>query len=425
MSTLREQHAAVLADVKSIVDTAKADGGREFTEDEVTKIGELKSRADELGTRIESADAAQSAVKDLMAKSAPVRVDEPKVDVEPDGAKSFGEAYVESEPYKQMLKANPGGFGEGSLIALPKVTVGRKGRGYKADPNPLSVSVGQLRPTRLPTVDLTYQRPLTLLDLVSHGTITGNSFDYVQITSVARNAAIVQDEISPTDPASALKPLSDMSTALATGKVFTYADGYTVTNELLADAGAFASYLNGQLTYNIQAIIESYLLNGSGASGQPTGILHTTGVQQIATAGSDPVQIPTSVRKAITALDNVGAQITGIVLNPADAEVLDLMQDGMNRFFGAGPFGAGPRTLWGRPYVTAQSIPEGTALVGDLSTINVLEREALSVVAFNQHADYARRNLVYVRAELRAAQVIYKPAHLALVNLGTAASSGS
>ena len=418
--TLREQLAAVLAEAKSIADLAK-DEGRDFTADEITKIGELKSQADSLTAEVKAADEAQSRMKSLLASTAAAKSDdEPKpTESEPSGAKSFGEAYVDSDPYKQLLKSNPGGFGEGSLIALPKVTVAAKGRGFKADPNPMSVAVGNLQPTRLPTVDLTYQRPLTLLDLISTGSITGNSFDYVQITSVARNAGIVKDEILPTDPASALKPLSDLSTNLATGKVFTYADGYTVTNELLADAGAFASYLNGQLVYNIRSVIENYLVNGTGASGQPTGILHTTGVQQIANAGADPVQIPVSIRKAITALDQVGAQITGIVLNPADAEQLDIMQDGVQRFYGNGPFGAGPRTLWGRPYVTTQAIPEGTALVGDLSTINVLEREALSVVAFNQHADYARRNLVYVRAELRAAQVIYKPGHLALVALGT------
>ena len=418
--TLREQLAAVLAEAKSIADLAQNEG-RDFTADEITKIGELKSQADSLTAEVKAADEAQSRMKSLLASTAAAKSDdEPKpTESEPSGAKSFGEAYVDSDPYKQLLKSNPGGFGEGSLIALPKVTVAAKGRGFKADPNPMSVAVGNLQPTRLPTVDLTYQRPLTLLDLISTGSITGNSFDYVQITSVARNAGIVKDEILPTDPASALKPLSDLSTNLATGKVFTYADGYTVTNELLADAGAFASYLNGQLVYNIRSVIENYLVNGTGASGQPTGILHTTGVQQIANAGADPVQIPVSIRKAITALDQVGAQITGIVLNPADAEQLDIMQDGVQRFYGNGPFGAGPRTLWGRPYVTTQAIPEGTALVGDLSTINVLEREALSVVAFNQHADYARRNLVYVRAELRAAQVIYKPGHLALVALGT------
>jgi HK97 family phage major capsid protein len=420
MKTLREKLAAVLAEAKSIADLAKSED-REFTADEITKIGELKSQADELTVQVKAADDAQSNMKTLLASTSSAKSDEePKpADEQPEGFKSFGEAYTDSAPYQQLIKSNPGGFGEGSLIQLPKVTVGAKGRGLKADPNPLSVAVGRLQPTRLPQVDLTYQRPLRLLDLISIGSITGNSFDYVQITSVLRNAGIVKDEILPGDPASALKPLSDLSTNLATGKVFTYADGYTVTNELLADAGAFASYLDGQLAYNIKAVIENYLVNGTGASGQPTGILNTTGIQQIATAGTDPVQIPTSIRKALTALDEVGAQVTGIVLNPADAEVLDLMQDGNQRFFGAGPFGAGPRTLWGRPYVTTQAIPEGTALVGDLSTINVLEREALSVVAFNQHADYARRNLVYVRAELRAAQVIYKPAHLALVDLGT------
>ena len=422
MKTLREKLAAVLAEAKSIADLAKSED-REFTADEITKIGELKSQADELTVQVKAADDAQSNMKTLLASTSPAKSDdepEPRGEQQ-GGVKSFGQAFVDSEPYQNLIKSNPSGFGRGTNINIEKVTVGTKGRGFKADPNPLSATIGHLQPTRLPTVDLTYQQPLTLLDLIGQGTMSGNSFEYVQITAVARNAAIVKDEILPGDPATALKPLSDLSTALATGKAFTYADGYAVHNDTLADAGAFASYLDNQLSYNIRHVIEDYLINGSGTGGDPTGILHTTGVQQIATAGTSPVQIPVSIRKSMTALSNVGANITGIVLNPIDAEELDLMQDGNQRFFGAGPFGAGPRTLWGRPYVTAPSIPVGTALVGDLSTINYLEREPLSVVAFNQHADYARRNLVYVRAETRGAQVIYKPGHLALVDLGTGA----
>ena len=38
-------------------------------------------------------------------------------------------------------------------------------------------------------------------------------------------------------------------------------------------------------------------------------------------------------------------------------------------------------------------------------------------LAFNQHKDYAQRNLTYVRAELRGLQLIRQPAKLAIVDI--------
>jgi hypothetical protein len=43
----------------------------------------------------------------------------------------------------------------------------------------------------------------------------------------------------------------------------------------------------------------------------------------------------------------------------------------------------------------------------------------MSVLAFNQHKDYAQRNLTYLRAEFRALQLIRQPAKLAVVSLAS------
>lgn len=431
MKSLREQLSDALTEAKSLSDKAK---GRDFDDDEQKRIVELKSLTDDLQTKIKAADDAKAASAALMKAAMETAAAKKGVDLakvkehgNDPAAKAIpsgiGDAFVKSATYQQWLKANPSGLGEGSNLALSKTYVG----GQKADPAPLSVGGNvpgtYLTPQRLATVDLTYPKPLDFLDLISYGTISGNSFDYLQITSVTRNAGIVPDEIKPGD--TTVKPLSDMGAQMATGKVYTYADGYTVTNQLLSDAGAFASYLNSQLAYNIKAVLQDKLLNGSGTNGEPTGLLKTTGVQhQAAVDVADVANIPKTVRKAISLLNKIGAPITAVVLSPEDAETLDLMQDAQKRFFGSGPFGAGPSTLWGRPYVTSQALHAGTAIVGNLQTIQLLQREPLSIEAFNQHADYARRNLVYVRAEERAAQVVYKPAEIVVCDF-KAANAGA
>lgn len=428
--TLREQLKAVIAEAQKIGAKAKEEN-REFTDDEAKEILELKGKADGLKSKIENADAAQAAAAEMAAKSAEpeetgTKSLEPYMDSVKDRPKapvSMGEAFVKSDAYTSFFKEHASGIGQGTPVSIKGVRVGGLEQiGRKADPAPLQADIALPQPVRLPTVDLTYPQPLSFLDMISRGSIGGNSFEYLQITAVDRNAALVPDEILPND--TTLKPLSDMSTNLADAKVYTYADGYTVTNQLLADAPAMASYLNNQLSYNINSVIADKLLNGTGTNGEPTGLLHTDGVQHQAAAGDAPVTIPVTVRKALTSLSKINAPVTGMVFSPEDAEALDLMQDGQKRFYGNGPFGSGPNTLWGRPWAVDMSLPQGTALVGNLKTVTLLDREGLSVLAFNQHADYARRNLVYVRAELRAAQAIFKPAEIVVCDLGTAPAGG-
>jgi len=424
MATLREKYQKAVTRLAEIAQQAKADGEREFTPDELAEVDQLSAEADDLDKQIKAADTAQANIARLTAKGdRPAPVLESVVDrQEQVDAGTFGDAYVKSAQYQAWRKRAGAGFGNGTPVAIEDVKAGSLGafvrgfkdarRGVKADPAPLQVGLGHVQAVRLPTVDLTTPPPLALLDLIdTSGSIGGPSFEYLQITAVQRGAAVVPDEILPTD--TTLKPMSGLSTNLATAKVYTYADGYTVTNAMLADAPALATYLNGQLGYNINAVIEDMIFNGTGDNGEPEGIMHTTGVQ----AQAFVTDMVTTIRKAITKLTKIGAPITGVAVSPEDDEAFDLLQDQQGRYLGQGPWSSGPGTIWGRPRVVSQKIPQGTAVLGNWRTVSLMDREGLNVMAFNQHADYARRNLVYVRGELRAAQAIWKPAELCVATL--------
>lgn len=329
-------------------------------------------------------------------------------------AEFLGERFVKSNAYQQFQKENPTGLGEGTPLSMPKVKIGDMAEfiaNRKADGNVLGTPVSHPQTLRLPTVDMVDRRPLTLLDLIGKGRMNGN-FDYVQITAVSNNAAIVAEATSATD---GLKPTSDLTTKLATCNAYTFADGFTVTNQLLSDASAFSSYMQTSLAYNLDSVIEDKILNGSGTQ-EPMGILKTTGVQQQTyTAAEGVMDIVKAVRLAKAKIARVGGVTTAILLNPEDQAEIDLMQDNDKRFYGNGLFGIGPSTLWGVPVATSEKITKGQALLGDFKQVQLLDREGLSVTAFNQHKDYAQRNLVYVRAELRAGVVTWRPNRLALV----------
>ncbi|MDX2863477.1 phage major capsid protein, partial [Streptomyces scabiei] len=181
---------------------------------------------------------------------------------------------------------------------------------------------------------------LTILDLITRGEADG-PFEYLQVTGVTRNAAIVPDEILPGD--ATVKPTSTIQTELADAKPYTYADGYDVTNALLSDAPALATYMNNELEYSLDSVIEDKLLNGLGTSGEPKGILHTTGVQELTySPGPNAMAQVKAIRQAITKITTLpGGNVTACLMSPEDDEAWDLLQDTTDRFMGQGPFGQG------------------------------------------------------------------------------------
>jgi HK97 family phage major capsid protein len=404
---LKEQLEALQKELLGIQAKAKNEK-RDFTDDELTEIEAKSAEITTLKTRLERIATSEKALADLVEHGKSDDV----ADENPDDFKDvpLGERFMKSEPYKAFQKAHPSGVGQGTPINIGTVRIGSM-KDFFVNRKALTSPDARIQTIRVPMVDLVDRPQLTLLDLISRGQ-TGGNFEYVQVTAVTRNAAIVPEAESGTDD-DALKPVSEISTELADAKVYTYADGYDVTNQLLADAPAFATYMDQELRYSLDSVVEDKLLNGSGVSGEPKGILNTTGVQEQVISSADPMDFVRAVRRGITKVVRLqGGTVQAVLINPEDDEEIDLLQDGNERFYGQGPFGQGPATLWGRPRVVSEAIEPGTFILGDFRQIALLDREGLSVQAFNQHKDYAQRNMTYVRAELRAAQVIWKPSRL-------------
>lgn len=404
---LKEQLAALQKELLGIQAKAKSEK-RDFSDEELTEIEAKGAEITTLKTRLERIEASEKALADVVdfGKS------DDSADDNPDDFKdvALGERFMKSAPYQAFQKAHPSGVGQGTPINIGTVRIGSM-KDFMENRKALTSPTARIQNVRVPMVDLVERPRLSLLDLVSRGETAGN-FEYVQVVSVTRNAKIVPEATGP-DDAAALKPVSEITTALADAKVYTYADGYDVTNQLLADAPAFATYMDQELRYSLDSVIEDKLLNGSGISGEPKGILNTTGVQEEEYTGTAPIELVKAVRRAITKVTLLqGGTVQAVLINPEDDEEIDLMQDANERFYGQGPFGQGPATLWGRPRVVSEAIEPGQFILGDFRQIALLDREGLSVQAFNQHKDYAQRNMTYVRAELRAAQVIWKPSRL-------------
>lgn len=388
----------------------------DFTEEDATATTEVMKNIGEIEGKItrsrEAAKALAGAGLETPSQSSENNNDGDQ-DV-PVAKGTIGERFVNSENYRSFRKAYPSGVGHDTPISIKAEKIGG---GIVRQKLLNTAGVGNMRSERQPGIDdMVYRPPRRILDLVTRGTTNTPWFEFRQIVSKTNNANIVPEATGTTGTAIAdgYKPVSGLTTALAEAKAYTYADGMEVTNQELSDDGIMASIIDSTLAENLEIEVENILLNGTGTN-EPKGILATSGVLQQAFV----TDVPTTIRKAITKLYTTsGASIRGVLMNPADDEAWDLLKgtDG-HYLYGSGPYQQGPKTAWGFERITSQSVAVGQAIIGDFSTIHLLQLEALSILAFNQHADFARRNLVYIRAEERLVQFIRNAARLCVVDL--------
>lgn len=414
--TLKQKLAALAAEATNLR-TKATDTPEEFTEQDSNRATELATEYNRVKGLIDQQDAATKALSGLVNTPSDDEHEQPEDHGTTKGG-SVGERFVKSSAYRDFRKAHPTGVGRETPISIKAQNVGPS-RLEKAD-TPLNTdATGNARPVRTNEVDdLVYRPEAAFLNLITHGTTALPWFQYRQVISKTNNAKIVPEAKSNSGSTS-LKPLSKLTTKTADAKAHTYADGMEVTNQELSDDGIIQTLIDSTLTSNLELAVENTVLNGAGNEDEPAGLFNLSGTLQ----QDFNTDVPTTLRKAITKLRNNSASIQAVLLHPEDDETWDLLKDSNDRYLGGGPFATAPPTAWGNQRLTSQALEPGTAVIGQFSTAQLLMLEALTILAFNQHKDYAQRNLTYVRAELRATQLFREPAKLCIVDLNNGGTS--
>lgn len=341
--------------------------------------------------------------------------------------KSLGEQFIESAGYKDAINQYresgrlPSGFSTGAVSIDTKGTllegVGSPGSGTGGG----LITVPQVVPG---VVETLFQR-LTIADLFLSGQAQGNTVRYVVEGTATSGAAGVAE--------AGLKPESTLALSTKDEPVKKIATILPVAEEMLEDAPAVQSYINGRLSLFVRIEEERQLVRGTSGGNEVQGLLTSRNVPVYAggtAAGNRAVQL----FKAMNGMrGSAFVEPDWIVLNPADWEAIRLLTDTAGQFFGGGPFqgpyGSGQSfsasgqatgandSIWNKlVYVTAAT-GAGTAIVGSQSSAQVFRRGGMSVEATNSHSDYFQRNLVAIRAEERLALAVYRPAGFVEVRL--------
>jgi HK97 family phage major capsid protein len=416
ITMLKERAEAESKTAREVAGKA-ADEGREMTADERhTYETSMKSLNEVLeGIKAVKADEAVIAQAKDFADSVGVPA---HADIKA-RVKSLGLTVVDSPEFKALLA----GFPEGRVPSKSRVQsapIAVKALFTGAS----STSAGAFVVNeRTDIVEFLGRKPLTIRSLVANRRTVSDAVEFVQETSHTNAAAVVAEATSSAAPTAVstgatgavtftnasgggYKPEGSWAFAVVTTNVKTIAEWVPVTKRALADVAQLEGLINDQLAADVAEAEEDQILNGNSSGENFTGINNTSSIQTQAWS----TDLFTTVRKGVTKLRTVGrVNPTALVLNPADAEAIDLLKDGENRYYYGGPSQIGQRTLWGVPVVESESQASGTGLLGDFSKAVLWDREQTTVTMTDSHADFFVRNLVAVLAEERLAFGVTRP----------------
>jgi HK97 family phage major capsid protein len=179
-----------------------------------------------------------------------------------------------------------------------------------------------------------------------------------------------------------------------------------VTDQQLEDVDRIQSWIDARLRLFINRKLDYYLVNGSGVSPQIFGYLAATNLQTEAVGVN---ATPTAAYNAITKVRAVGfAEPSGFIMHPNDWRDIATLQDVNGRYIFGEPGSVIPQRMWGLPIALTTEMTENTGLVGAFTDHSELVvRKGITVeIGYNQ--DDFTKGKKSIRAEMRAALVIYR-----------------
>ncbi len=246
--------------------------------------------------------------------------------------------------------------------------------------------------------------PARLLDLiVDRQQVPGNEFEFLRQTVRTDNAAAVAD--------AATKPTSIYTVASIQDRVRVYAHlSEPIPLRLFADHKDLSGFLESEMSRGVLDKLEADIVSGAVAGENVVGILNTSGVGATAYTAS----VPVTLRKARTAMENANEAPTAWVLNPTDAEGLDLLTTADGEYLVDSTAYA---NIFGDiPKVISTSVPAGTALLADWSQCRLIVRQGTTIDADHSGALFDT-NRVKLRAEGRFGFAVNRPAAFRVIDL--------
>lgn len=304
--------------------------------------------------------------------------------------------------------------GEGTVIASTAGSEFVKSEQFK------QLASGQIQRARIEVKNTVVSGNTTSFPDQRPGIIPGN-FEPVTIRQVIPSIPVTSNmvnslrELSWTNDASEVaqntaKPESDITFEQYNVPITTVAHFIKVSNQLLADAPAVASYIDTRLRDGLAQRVDRQLLLGDGTAPNLSGLTDAGNFTAFTpAAGANLVE---SINKAKYALWATGNAPDTAIVNPADWSVMELAREasGAGTYLYGAPGTFAGTSPFGVQIVMSNHMPPGEFLIGNLRGSTVIYARQGAVVEMGYvNADFTL-NLVTIRAEERLGLGVDRPA---------------
>ncbi len=274
---------------------------------------------------------------------------------------------------------------------------------------------------KLPEVFGMGVRPLRIEELFAGGTTGERTVRHIRENTYTQAAGAVGE----TDAL----PGMQIDLAEADANVKAIGAFVPMSEEMLVDFPAVASFINVRLPYQVDRTVDDQLLNGDGQGANILGVTQTT----VPTTGSAIQTIDISAiknkvgpelalaRRMLTLIRwqqltanaaQGGYEPNGYVIHPEDWEFFELLQDAVGQFYRVNPFNMTPgrESLWGKPVAISPATPQGTMLAGSFDMgAQIFNRQGMTIEMSNSDGDNFKKRIITLRGARRLALAIYRP----------------
>jgi hypothetical protein len=238
--------------------------------------------------------------------------------------------------------------------------------------------------------------------LFAQGTLSGSLIQYLREKVWTNAAAPVA--------VGGTKPESTLTFEAVNQALTKIAHWIPVPDEFLEDVDGLRSYIDARMRQGVLDKLEDQVVNGDGLGGNMLGILATPGLTApMAHTGDVFAATLAAQRAAIYTASRL--RPNAVVMSPATWALVSSQAGAGGFYAGTGAFVGIPPQVAGMRVVESPSVADGTAILGAFAQGGQLWRKGgVTVQATNSHADLFIKNTTAIRAEIRAALTIYRPA---------------
>ncbi|MDH0632237.1 phage major capsid protein [Stenotrophomonas maltophilia] len=234
--------------------------------------------------------------------------------------------------------------------------------------------------------------PLRLLDVLPSRPTKSDAVEFIQFSGSGEAAE--QEHEGDT------KAELEFEGTAARAEIVTIAGWTTASKQVLSDAPALQAQIDRVIRHKVLSKLEDRLINGVGGQGKINGLWNQA-TALVPAIGETPADM---IGESLVTMANAGYAPSIVLMNPLDWFRLQITRknDTDDEYVFGSPTAPAAPSLWNTRIVPTPSMAGRRVLTIDTSLVTVLDREQMSVVLSNTHADYFVRNLVAILGELRA-----------------------